>query len=142
MALTRAAAVTVALGATALGMAAPASAQDQINGDYTYVNGATTNTWSITTQCNEVQTCGGTVSGSTGMVARLMRLTGGPWTVDRHDVPDAWQCPDGGVGPADQLYSFDPVTLAGTLTLTRKAGVCNDPAPGQIDFPVSLQKVD
>ena len=101
MAITRATAVAVAVSGTAVGLASPASAQERLDGDFTFTNGAIVNTWSITTQCNAEITCGGTVSSSTGMVAAISRLAGGPWTVERHDVPNGWACPDGSTGPAD-----------------------------------------
>ncbi len=140
MAITRALGVAVALAGGAIGLASPAWA-DGLDGDYTFTNGATTNTWTITTQCNPEGVCAGTVSGSTGLLAQIRKPADGPWTVERHDVPDAWSCLDVGTGPADQLYSFDPATLVGTLTVTPESGVCNEPFPGHAEYPISLVKV-
>lgn len=139
MTITRAMAVAVAVTCTAVGLASPAGADVQLDGNYTFVNGDTTNTWSITTQCNAEGTCGGTVSTSTGWVGAIKRVSGGPWTAERRDVSTGWTCPDGSTGPADLSYSFDPATLAGTVNSTSKPGTCNDPNPLQGQQPVSLQ---
>jgi len=140
MAITQAMAIAVAVTGAAVGLASPARADEQqLNGNYTFVNGATTNTWSVTTQCNAERTCGGTVSTSTGWVGAIKRVAGGPWTAERRDVSTGWTCPDGSTGPADLLYSFDPASLMGTVSYTSKPGACNDPNPLQGQQPVSLQ---
>jgi hypothetical protein len=138
MAITQPMAITVAVICAAVGLASPAWADEQLDGDYTFVNGATTNTWTISTQCNAERTCGGTVSTSTGWVGAISRLAGGPWTAERRDTSNGWTCPDGSAGPADLLYSFDPVSLVGTVTATSKPGACNDPNPKQAQQPISL----
>jgi hypothetical protein len=139
MAITRTMALAVVVTCTAVGLASPAWADERLDGDYTFVNGATTNIWNITTQCNGERTCGGTVSTSTGWVGAISRLAGGPWTAERRDVPNGWTCPDGSTGPADLLYSFDPASLVGTVNYTSKPGACNDPNSGQAQQPISLQ---
>ena len=139
MAIIRAMAIAVAVTCGAVGLASPAWADERLDGDYTFVNGATTNTWTITTQCNAERTCGGSVSTSTGWVGAISRLAGGPWTAERHDVRNGWTCPDGSTGPADLLYSFDPASLVGTVSYTSRPGACNDPNPGQAQQPISLQ---
>jgi hypothetical protein len=141
MTILRAMAATVALTGTAVGMAGPAWADEQLNGDYAFTNGPVTNTWSITTQCNQEGTCGGTISTSTGLLEQISRLAGGPWTIERTDVPNGWTCPDGSIGPADLVYSFDPVTLVGTLRSASKPGVCNDPNSIQNELPISLVRI-
>jgi hypothetical protein len=139
MTISRVMAVAVAVTCTAVGLASPAWADAQLDGDYSFVNGATTNTWNITTQCNAARTCGGTVSTSTGWVGAISRVTGGPWTAERRDVSTGWTCPDGSTGPADLLFSFDPESLLGTVTSTSKPGACNDPNQLQAQQPISLQ---
>ena len=139
MSITRAMTVAIAVICSAVGLASPAWADERLDGDYTFVNGATTNTWTIITQCNTERTCGGTVSTSTGWVGAISRQAGGPWTALRRDVANGWTCPDGSTGPADLLYSFDPVSLVGTVSYTSKPGACNDPNPGQTQQPISLQ---
>ena len=104
---------TAALAAAAVGLASPASADDRLDGDYTFINGPVSNTWNITTQCNAEVTCGGTISSSTGLVEQILRVAGGPWTIERTDVPNGRICPNGSTGPADLMYSFDPATLVG-----------------------------
>jgi hypothetical protein len=139
MAIRQATAISVAVTCAAVGLAGPAWADVQLDGNYTFVNGETSNTWSITTQCNAERTCGGTVSTSTGWVGAIKRQAGGPWTAERRDVSTGWTCPDGSTGPADLLYSFDPASLLGTVSYTSKPGACNDPNQLQGQQPVSLQ---
>src|SRR5438874_2524673 len=68
-------------------------------------------------------------------------VTSSPETCDarQHDASTGFTCPDGSTGPADLLYSFDPVSLAGTVSYTSKPGVCNDPNSQQGQQPISLQ---
>jgi hypothetical protein len=141
MVLARATAAAAVITGIAIALASPARADERLDGDYRFVNGATTNTWVITTQCNPEGLCGGTVSSSTGMIAHISKRAGGPWTVERHDVFNGRPCPDGGTGPADLTYSFDPASLVGNLRYTWKAGTCNDPNPGESEQPISLQPV-
>jgi hypothetical protein len=141
MMIVRATAISVALTGIAIGSASPAWADERLDGEYTFINGPTSNTWSITTQCNPEATCGGSVSSSSGMLVAIRRLAGGPWTIERHDVFNGMVCADGSTGPADLLYSFDPVSLAGTISYTSKPGACNDPNSIQTQQPVSLVKV-
>ena len=138
MATTRAMTVALAVTCTAVALASPARADERLDGDYSFVNGATTNTWTITTQCNAERTCAGMVSTSTGWVGAISRGAGGPWTAERRGMSNGWTCPDGSPGPADLLYSFDPVSLVGTVTSTSKPGACNAPNPQQAQQPVSL----
>ena len=139
MAFTHVIAAAVAVTCTAIGLASPAWADAQLDGDYTFVDGPTTMTWSITTRCNAERTCGGTISTSRGWVGAIHRVAGGPWTAERRGVPNGWTCPDGSTGPADLSYAFDPESLAGTVILVSKPGVCNDPNSQQGQQPVSLQ---
>jgi|SRR3954470_6737554 hypothetical protein len=139
MTITQAATVAVAVTCTAIGLASPAWADERLDGDYTLVSDGPAITWNITTQCNAERTCGGMVSTSRGWVGAISRVAGGPWTAERRDVSTGWTCPDGSTGPADLLYSFDPATLAGTVSYTSKPGACNDPNSQQGQQPVSLQ---
>jgi hypothetical protein len=141
MAIIRVMTAAVAAVGTAIGLAGPAWADEQLNGDYAYTNGATTNTWSITTQCSAEGLCAGTVSGSTGLLVQIKKPVGGPWTVVRHDVTNGWTCPDGSSAPGDLTYAFDPATLTGFLTATSKPGACNDPNVGQNQLPISLVRI-
>lgn len=141
MAIIRAAAVAVVVVGSAIGLASPASADDRLEGDYAFTNGPITNTWNITTQCSPEGLCGGTVSGSTGMLVQIKKVAGGPWTVERHDVANGWTCPDGSSASGDLTYAFDPATLTGYLTATSKPGACNDPNVGQNQQPISLTRI-
>ncbi|MFC3775420.1 hypothetical protein [Mycolicibacterium holsaticum] len=139
MVITRATVAAVALMGAAAGLAGPAWADGRLDGEYRFINGATMNTWAITTQCNPEDFCGGTVSSSTGLIAQISKQTDGPWLIERHDVFNGRLCGDGSTGPADLTYSFDPASLTGTLRYTWKPGTCNDPNPGQSEEPISLQ---
>ncbi|AMO59139.1 putative secreted protein [Mycolicibacterium phlei] len=131
-------ATAVAFTAVAAATAAPATAQGRLDGAFTFVNGPTTNQWYITSQCNPEGVCAGTVTTSTGVIAHIGRTADGPWTVSRHDVPNGWICPDGSTAPGDQTYTFDPVTLAGTLSATSRPGACGNPEPAHMEQPISL----
>ena len=137
----RAVAATCALAGVAVGLASPASADDRLDGDYTFINGPVSNTWSITTQCNAEVTCGGTISSSTGLLEQILRVAGGPWMIERTAVPNGRICPDGSTGPADLMYSFDPATLVGAVSFRSKPGVCGDPDWTSGENPISLVKV-
>lgn len=139
MVITRATAAAAALTGVAFGLASPAWADQRLDGDYRFINGPTTNTWSITTQCNAEGFCGGTVSSSTGMIAQIRKQSDGPWTVERHDVFNGRPCADGSTGPADLTYSFDPASLAGSVRYMWEPGTCGDPDPGESEEPISLQ---
>jgi len=134
----RVVAVFGVLAGVAAGLASPAWADDRLDGEFTFINGPTSNTWSITTQCNPEITCGGTISSSTGLIEQISRVAGGPWTVERTDVPNGRICPDGSTGPADLMYSFDPATLIGAASFRSAPGVCGDPDWTQGQNPVSL----
>jgi hypothetical protein len=138
MLIMRAAATGIAVGSLAVAVAGPASADDRLNGDYAFTNGPTTNTWSITTQCSPEGLCAGTVSSSTGMLVQIRKAVGGPWLIERHDVSNGWTCADGGTGAGDVVYTFDPATLAGTISRTSKPGACGNPVPGHDENPVTL----
>ena len=137
----RAVAACSFLAAVAVGLASPASADDRLDGDYRFINGPVTNTWNITTQCNAEVTCGGTISSSTGLVEQILRVAGGPWTIERTDVPNGRICPNGSTGAADLMYSFDPATLVGAVSFRSKPGVCGDPDWTSGQNPISLVKV-
>lgn len=134
----RTTAATTALVGMAVVLAGPAWADDRLDGDFTFINGPTSNTWTITTQCNPEVTCGGTISTSTGLIEQISRVAGGPWIVERTDVPNGRVCPDGSTGPADLMYSFDPATLVGAVSFRSKPGVCGDPDWTSGENPVSL----
>ncbi|MCV7303389.1 hypothetical protein H7J93_27600 [Mycobacterium barrassiae] len=134
----RTTAATTALVGVAVVLAGPAWADDRLDGDFTFINGPTSNTWTITTQCNPEVTCGGTISTSIGLIEQISRVAGGPWIVERTDVPNGRVCPDGSTGPADLMYSFDPATLVGAVSFRSKPGVCGDPDWTSGENPVSL----
>jgi hypothetical protein len=137
----RAVAATCVLAGLATGLAGPAWADDRLDGDFRFINGPTTNTWTITTQCNPEVTCAGTISSSTGLLEGITRVAGGPWTIERTDVSNGRICPNGSTGPADLMYSFDPATLVGALSFRSEPGVCGDPDWTSGQHPISLVPV-
>jgi hypothetical protein len=134
-------AASCVLAGAAIGLANPAWADDRLDGDFSFINGPITNTWSITTQCNPEVTCGGTISTSTGLIEQITRVAGGPWTIERHDVPNGRICANGSTGPADLMYSFDPATLVGAISFRSAPGVCGDPDWTSGQNPISLVRV-
>ena len=141
MVIVRAAAIAIAVTGTLIGSASPAWADDRLDGDFKFINGPITNTWTITTQCNPEVTCAGTISSSTGLLEQITRVAGGPWTIERTDVPNGRICADGSTGPADLMYSFDPATLIGAVSFRSKPGVCGDPDWTSGQNPISLVRV-
>jgi hypothetical protein len=134
----RAVAASCVLAGVAVGLASPAWADDRLDGDFHFINGPTTNTWSITTQCTPEATCAGSISSSTGLLEKITRVAGGPWTIERTDVPNGRICANGSTGPADLMYSFDPATLIGAVSFRSKPGVCGDPDWTSGQNPISL----
>src|SRR4051812_49781983 len=112
MTITRAMAITVAVTCTAIGLASPAWADEQLDGDYTFVDGPMTTTWSITTQCSAELTCGGTVSTSRGWVGAINRVAGGPSTAARPNASTARSSPGGTTCTAKPLATSGPASPA------------------------------
>lgn len=134
-----------ALGACALGMAGPALADDSLNGHYSaFVDGSRSNPLAqailiINTQCDPAGNCTGWVSTPKTWGAAINKPPGGEWTISRTD-PTAWTCPDGSQAPADLVYTFAPTTLAGSLTATKAAGGCGDPATPTATHSLQVQR--
>jgi hypothetical protein len=121
------------LGATALGLAGPAWAEDLTPGKYTViVSGgiapgmAAGNTAAMWT----VNRCGSDCAQVIGenAVTWDVHLADGRWTgsVKR---PDAVDCKNGTAAPGTSEFSLDAVTLRGTVISTSEGPACGSPAP-------------
>jgi len=137
-------AILAALGACAVGLAGPALADDSLNGHYqAFVDGSRTNPLGgiliLNTTCDPAGNCSGWVSTPKTWGAAISKPPGGSWTISRTD-PQGWTCPNGGNAPADLVYTFDPGSLAGTLTATKAAGGCGDPATPTNTHSLTVQK--
>ncbi|RDH80194.1 hypothetical protein DVS77_02225 [Mycolicibacterium moriokaense] len=147
----------VVLAAAALAAASPASADQVMEGDYTFDSpGLPSATWTIYPIC--VPTVGDlrvplelpvactlkVVSATTSKTTFDLKnqnwggdakLTGGLWTLTTNKV-DGFQCPDGSTAPTVDTYKFDDATLAGTHTSLHNA-VCGV-QPGMTKTPFTL----
>ena len=123
MTFTRGLAAGAMFACLALGLAAPASAADSLNGHYTetetYPDGHQVHSdWYITP-------CGDGCSS----IADLgqSNLVNGQWTLDGSG---GVSCEEGGDVPNAIAfhYSWDPATLAGTVLITNNVQACGNPA--------------
>lgn len=127
-----------------IGFAAPALADDSLNGHYqALINRSPTDPLGgiliVNSQCDAAGSCSGWVSTPKTWGAPINKAPGGPWTIDRTDAA-GWTCPDGSKGPADLVYSFDAAGLGGSLTATKAAGACGDPARPTKSYALHVQK--
>jgi len=130
MAIARAFAATAMFAGLALGLAAPASAENEMSGHYVEIvtgpDGQTgTNDWYFTP-------CGdgcADVSGRSGLKGRAL-LVNGQWTMD---ITLASVCPDGTRVPNNVTarWTWDPNFLAGTDQIVNTAAACGI-APGTV----------
>ncbi len=152
--------IAVVVAAAALGTAVPASAEQTMEGYYTFSSpGQPQAEWTIYPIC--VPTVGdlreplelpvactlkvvsATDSKTTFELNNLnwggdARLTGGQWTLTTRKE-EGVQCPDGSTAPSTDTYKFDDVTLTGTHTQLNTA-VCGLPA-GMKKEPFTLSFV-
>ena len=137
-------AILAALGGYAIGMAGPALADDTLNGHYqAIVDGSRSDPLGgiliVNTNCDPAGNCTGWVSTPKTWGAAINKPPGGSWTISRTD-PQAWPCPNGGTAPADLVYTFAPGSLAGSITATKAAGGCGDPARPTATHSLAVQK--
>ena len=118
-------------------MAGPALAADPMNGVYAYTSDTgEKSTATISSTCQD-EGCVAHVVGGKGNVQGDATLTGGRWTLSvTNPVGDI--CQDKAF-PADQVYSWDPVTLTGTLT--SQYGPSCDGIPGVATTGFTLAKI-
>jgi hypothetical protein len=151
--ITRGLATAAVVVSAALGLAAPVQAQGDVKapgtpeGVYTVdIAGQGTTTWEIYPIC--VPTVGDlreplllpvacrlkvTPAGRGGSEANQ---TGGRWTFMTNALEAIRKCPDGTEAKQDEIYSFDGVTLVGSLKVIHGA-VCGE-QPGMVEVPLTL----
>lgn len=137
MTITRGFAATAMLAGLALGLAAPATAQYQMNGHYVetqsdpstgqplVVNGQPiTNDWYFT-PCGDG--CASVSGAQGGQPVGQAQLVNGQWTLNTTDNAD---CPDGTSVPGAYggHRAWDPNTLAGTVQVTVNTPACGSQA--------------
>jgi hypothetical protein len=152
--------VVIVVGA-AVGIAAPASADQPMEGVYSYhADGAPPALWTIFPIC--VPTVGdlreplelpvactlhvasATDNKTTYELNALnwggdAKLTGGQWTVITSNT-DGFLCPDGSTAPSQDTYKFDDVTLTGVHTLANVAQCGVQPGMKQIPFTLKYEQ--
>jgi hypothetical protein len=155
--IARALAVAVLLAGSALGSATPASADQVIEGYYTYnAPGKPSATWAIWPICVNVvgdlreplylpvactlNIASSTTDSTTHALSvqnfgGAARLTGFKWTFTT-TKSEGMQCPDGSTAPTVETYAFDDATLTGTHTISHNA-VCGL-RPGLTKEPFTL----
>ena len=136
--------ILAALVTFTVGMAGPALADDGLNGHYqAIVDGSRSNPLSeiliINTNCDAAGNCTGWVSTPKTWGAAISKPPGGSWSTS-HTDPVGWTCADGSKAPADLVYTFAPATLAGSITSTKAAGGCGDPARPTNTHSLTVQK--
>jgi hypothetical protein len=149
--------IAVVLAGAALTIASPSSADQVMEGNYTFTTpGQPSATWTIYPIC--VPTVGDlrvplelpvactlkVVSATAGKQTFELnnlnwggdaKLTGGMWTLTTNKA-DGLMCPDGTTAPTVDTYKFDDVTLTGTHTSLHPA-VCGL-QPGMTKEPFTL----
>jgi hypothetical protein len=117
-------------------MAGPALADEGFNGVYQYT-AEIGDPFKVTVSSNcATEGCVAYVVGEKGLQADAT-LHGGQWTLSVHN-PWGDIC-DGNTYPADQVYTWDAVTLQGTLV--SNYGPACDGVPGTVTTGFTLTKV-
>jgi hypothetical protein len=136
-------AATAIFAGLALGLAAPASAVNQMSGHYikteTDTTGQSTTDDFYFTPCGDG--CASVADTLGGQPFAQARVVNGKWTMDF--TQDA-TCPDGSDVPNVESahFTWDPKTLAGTDHYTDKRAVCGDAEPGSDTNTVQFRKAD
>lgn len=131
MAMARGFATTAIFAGLALGLAAPASAVNQMSGHYIETatdpsSGRSTTSDLYFTPCGDGCAFAATTNG--GQPFGQARVVNGQWTMDSTNQAN---CADGSRIPNVESthYTWDPNTLAGTTQVTDKWAVCGFAAP-------------
>jgi hypothetical protein len=115
--ITRATAAAVVFAGVTLGLACPAWA-DELGGTYTFYGDFGNSTWTITSQCEGAmpgECTAAHVVSSAGWQGDA-RLINGLWTMTGPQRANLLKCDNGSFGPGAFIYSFDAVSLIGTVT--------------------------
>jgi hypothetical protein len=129
MRIVRLAAATALLGATAIGLAGPAGAEELTSGLYGIVRsgvhapGNTASVWTVKrcgTDCAQIVSDNG--------VTWDARLESGRWVASLHQAT-AVDCRNGYSAPGTSVFSLDAQTLRGTIVSTSDGPACGSPVP-------------
>ena len=150
MTIARVFAAAAILFTSTLGFAGPASADQVIEGVYTYTQGDVKAEWTIWPSC--VPTVGDLrdnlelpvacrlhVSPNTPRVSGGdARLTGGQWAFSTN-IKEGFPCPDGGSWvPIQEVYKFDDLTMAGTRSVANSAACNGEVGPKIVVSPFTM----
>lgn len=147
MKIPRGLAALVVLAGAALGLPAPAQADQVMEGIYTYTPAeGQSGTWTIYPSCVPVVGdlreplylpvgCRLHVGPSRGLTGGDARLVSGRWSFTT-PKSEGMQCPDGSWRPTVETFTFDDVTLTGTRAVSHR-GNCGLP-PGIVETPFTL----
>lgn len=98
--------------------------------------------WTITSSCEDPETCTGTVTSDQGWTAPMQMVGGNMWRVV-HDVPDWEKCGDGMPNATGhQVFRFSAdALLAGDDHTVGPSGACGANRWLVIDMPFKLVKI-
>src|SRR6478609_1766393 len=130
-------AVIAAMASVSVATAGPAFADDPMNGQYAYTSDTGEHSSATITSTCQDEGCVAHVVGVKGNVQGDATFTGGRWNLSVTN-PQGDIC-DNKAFPADQVYSWDPVTLTGTLT--SQYGPSCDGIPGIATTGFKLTKI-
>ena len=129
MRIVRSVAATALLGATAVGLAGPAGAEELTSGMYGVAQSGVTQPGNTPTMWT-VKLCGSEcaqISDGQGTTWD-MRLENGQWTASLHKAT-AVDCKNGYSAPGTSVFTLNPQTLRGTIVSTSDGPACGSPAP-------------
>ena len=147
MTIARVFAAAAILFTSTLGFAGPASADQVIEGVYTYTQGDIVAQWTIYPTC--VPTVGDlrdnlelpvactlhVAPSSTRVMGGDARLTGGQWTFTKNML-DGLKCDDGSTAAQQEMYKFDDASMSGTRSVIHN-DACGLPA-SITNYPFTL----
>ncbi|MGV0740746.1 hypothetical protein [Mycolicibacterium sp. XJ870] len=129
--------VAAVVASLSLAFAGPALADEGFNGNYRYEPEiGDPGTATVTSNC-ATEGCVAHIVGEQGYVQGDAILQGGQWILRVHNR--AGDICDGNTYPADQVYTWDPITLRGTLV--SNYGPACDGVPGVVTTGFTLTKV-
>jgi hypothetical protein len=149
MTIARLLAVAAVLMGSALGFAGPASADQVMEGIYTYTQGDVHAQWTIYPSC--VPTVGDlrenlelpvacrlhVAPSSAAVRGGDARLTGGQWMFST-SVKDGMTCPNGDSAPIVETYEFDDISMTGTRSVSNNTVCDGQVGPKIVVSPFSL----
>ncbi|HEX7827945.1 MAG TPA: hypothetical protein VF477_23840 [Mycobacterium sp.] len=150
MSIARVLAVVATFASLAVGYASPASADQVMEGVYSYTQGDIVAQWTIYPTCvpvvgdlrNNMELPVGCTLHVAPVPSRLVnggdaRLTGGLWefTTNRKD---GFTCPDGSTAAIVETYKFDDATMSGTRTVSHN-DICDGSVSADlVNYPFTL----